>query len=308
MPARAPRGRSSIDSRIKKLVLALSFVTLYLTSPFSSAQGNRPDVVPGEKSCIQRIPWQVGLEINTTRLCGGVLISPTWVATAAHCVVRKDANTGAKVVLDPNRIRTFMGKTRRSLLTSGDYRAVKKVIVHESFINGNDGDIAILELDGAFPEANVIPIATSDQMQQHWVANSKAVVSGWGITSSGTTADDLREETVNFVSISDCSTNPRLTDKVTERMVCAGDAGRDSCFGDSGGPLSLAISSESAMAIGIVSFGAPNTCGERGVPGVYTRLSDFKDWITRHTGSLPTVRQALGTCTGHAGTNRPAEK
>ena len=63
----------------------------------------------------------------------------------------------------------------------------------------------------------------------------------------------------------------------TETQICAGDPGRDSCFGDSGGPLLAKTETDEVVQTGIVSFGSVR-CGD-GTPGIYTKVSAFTSWI-----------------------------
>ncbi|RWS01452.1 trypsin 3A1-like protein [Dinothrombium tinctorium] len=64
--------------------------------------------------------------------------------------------------------------------------------------------------------------------------------------------------------------------KITETMICAGEEGKDSCGGDSGGPLFGSVL-RNAKLFGIVSFGIG--CGRKDRAGVYTRVQNFTDWI-----------------------------
>ncbi|KAJ6669942.1 hypothetical protein lerEdw1_000491 [Lerista edwardsae] len=114
-------------------------------------------------------------------------------------------------------------------------------------------------------------------------AGTKCLVAGWGITANGqkNPSDTLREVNVSVINRRTCNDRKHYNSKptVTMNMVCAGDkkGKKDSCTGDSGGPLIC-----NGKQRGIVSFGRPNKCGDPKYPGVYTRLTEeYISWMTR---------------------------
>lgn len=67
---------------------------------------------------------------------------------------------------------------------------------------------------------------------------------------------------------------------ITSRMICAGslEGGKDSCFGDSGGPLACSVNRVNLL-VGLVSFGPDEECGKANSPGVYSKISTVREWI-----------------------------
>lgn len=123
-----------------------------------------------------------------------------------------------------------------------------------------------------------MPLAES---RNYNFTNRNVVVTGWGITETGRPSPDLLKVNLNVVSLENCRETYQTTADLDERQLCAGGTKKDSCGGDSGGPLQVMgkIFGDSRMIQqGIVSFG-PRNCGFSHLPGVYTRVAAFMDWI-----------------------------
>ena len=257
--------------------------------------------------------------------CGGSIIHAQFVLTAAHCVV--DENDAA---LPPEAIGVAYGAND---LGEGELARVSSVIVHEDYApqRYNDNDIAILKLAQPIA-AGTLPVAALPVIGQDApLPEGSATVTGWGMLEDGNWPIDLREVDVPLVDAETCNAGfaqmivdevgfflynvskmggielsraeaayQRLGEQVrgpiTANMVCAGDprGQRDSCNGDSGGPLIVRGADGRAVQVGIVSWGyKPITnrisevidipaCGIPQVYGVYTNLSNYFDWIARH--------------------------
>ncbi|XP_066995499.1 trypsin-3 [Anabrus simplex] len=112
---------------------------------------------------------------------------------------------------------------------------------------------------------------------------SNVSVSGWGFTQAGNWSslpDVLRVGYVPLVSQETCEKDHGSQGKIDDTMICAGylaTGGVDSCRGDSGGPLEM-----DGILIGIVSWG--RGCGLPNLPGVYTNVAKFREWIRNRTG------------------------
>lgn len=245
--------------------------TLTTTSDQAAFGALDPQIVYGTVTSVTNRPYQVSVTPSTQLSggwCGGTLISSTWVLTAAHCVEGYSAS-GLRVRAGINNLTT----------TSGQLRTPNLVIIHPYYGDTSGGyDIALLRVGTAFTLGSTVQTAAlpGNAAESVLDVNGKsATVSGWGKTETGASSPTaLREVTIPITPTgSDCGTRPNNT-------ICGKySAGRDSCNGDSGGPLAASYNGK-FYVLGIVSYG-PSAC--RGY-GVYTRVNGYINWINQQTG------------------------
>jgi secreted trypsin-like serine protease len=232
------------------------------TGSTDSSSAARPYIVGGGEASIKDYPYAVYLtDDKGNQFCGGVLVSSSAVATAAHC-------TSA---VSRANMRVVAGRQDKNA-TDGVVAQVTKVWVESGFSDPAKGDdVAVLSLSRDVPYRPVtLPDKSANSL---YSAGTNATVLGWGrIADGGARSQYLRSAQVPVVSDASCSTS--YSNYNAKSMVCAGypDGGIDACQGDSGGPLVVGDT-----LIGIVSWG--EGCAEAGKPGVYARVSTYADDI-----------------------------
>jgi len=252
-------------------------------------------IVNGEEAREGEFPYQVSIQISYgTRtsnrgyhFCGGTMISSRFVLTAAHCV--KNHRT-------PKHLLVVAGTTDISDRDSPSYK-VLRIIRHEYDDRTKVGDLALLEISknlagGSIDRKNMAsPIGLCSPDVE--LEGRKGIVSGWGhLKSKGSSVPDhLRDVEVDILHQSMCERmlDGYPWDGVSRSMICAGGEDKDACQGDSGGPLIVRLDNGERCLAGIVSWGIG--CATEGVPGVYTNVRSFDDWIISHADDVNIVTE-----------------
>jgi len=249
-------------------------------------------VVGGQEANPHSWPWQAHLSVCgkwygmlECNICGGSLIHPHWIVSAAHCVPSSASGT---IILGAHAI-SYGGKQRVPVI---------KFVVHPSWNAPAmfDHDIAILELaQNAIITAEVSPICLP-AATTCFEKSSACVVTGWGLTDErGGFPDKLQEVAVRIMEKEKCKTFKGY-ENVSPRMVCAGYEGgkKDACAGDSGGPLVCRINGGAWVLYGVVSWGYG--CARPGSPGVYAKVNVLLDFINTITGISPDTNLGMDKC------------
>ncbi|XP_058403696.1 coagulation factor VII isoform X1 [Diceros bicornis minor] len=237
--------------------------------------------IVGGKVCPKgQCPWQALLKLNGLLLCGGTLLDTTWVVSAAHCFDRIRSWKNLTAVLGEHDLSKEDGDEQE--------RQVVQIIVPDKYVpRKTDHDLALLRLQSPVTFTDhVVPLCLPEKaFSERTLASIRfSSVSGWGqLLERGATALELMAIDVPRLRTQDCLEQSRRTagsPELTENMFCAGylDGTQDACKGDSGGPHATEFRGTRYLT-GVVSWG--EGCAAAGHFGVYTRVSQYTEWLHR---------------------------
>ena len=256
-------------------------------------------------------PWMVALYKSGNFICGGVLISSNWVATAAHCVYESDDEDGNATAYDASYYSLVIGESAHysstSLVESAGVavHSLSRVVIQPNYDDDTvDYDIALLELDASYYQPG--PALTIAAQFNAIEEGDLLTTVGYGVLSvddNATSAEKipttLQEADLPYVPENQCYWSSY--NRTTDNMFCAGysdDTDIDSCSGDSGGPVFKTLDGQLSL-VGLVSWGA-STCSDN--PGVYTNISNLRSWILENIDGLQVVEEGVARYDSDQGT------
>ena len=243
-----------------------------------------PRIIGGTDAGRDVHPFQVALlskeQSNnlSAQFCGGVLVAPIYIVTAAHCV--DFWSNPAK------QVDVLVGT--QQLDGSGRRVAVQRVFVHPGYNSKTaDYDVAVVEL--AAPVTDIAFAKVADTQPN--TAGTRLRTTGWGTRTPNVADTPVALQMVDIPFAPTCgSLRP-----ITSRMICAGgEAGKSSCEGDSGGPLTINRGAGYTELVGIVSWGIKD-CGAAGYPVAYANVAETS--IRRFIQEIVSGRIAFSAAT-----------
>ncbi|KAK2824230.1 hypothetical protein Q5P01_021405 [Channa striata] len=249
-------------------------------------------IVGGAFTSIKSHPWVAAIfNRRYGFLCGGTLIAPCWVLTAAHCFPDGAEANDLSVYLGKNAINETDADKEQSF-------NVEKVIIHTEFNEENhNNDIALLKIKSSNGECAVktasVRTACIPPSNRELPAEYQCTIAGFGkgAYASWHYTQYLKEGKVNLLSRTACNSSLHYKGLITDKMMCARspDWRTDACKGDSGGPLVCDMAGRMFL-FGIVSWG--EDCAKKNKPGVYTQVTKYNRWIAEKT-QLPKYTEGI---------------
>ncbi|CAG7722893.1 unnamed protein product [Allacma fusca] len=261
-------------------------------------------IIGGREVPLGSYPWmaRIGYQLTSGEIiygCGGAVINERYILTAAHCIVEDGVPLHVQEIsLSEHDTRTDPDCTSPGECSRVKYFKVEKIITHPEYnVARKHHDVALIRLaepidfkQELYIQPVCLPFIKEYGLQKFMaIPDQYAVSAGWGKTHWNRVPGShvLQEVKVPVITNEDCTVKYSGISaiEISHKQLCAGgQQGFDTCEGDSGGPLMwLHKHNQGAkfFQIGIVSFG-PTQCGSGALPGVYTRVTGYLDWIVDH--------------------------
>lgn len=248
--------------------------SLFTASAISQGRNASDDII--NRHAVIRIFFQDRAQV----VCGGTVVSPSFVLTAAHCLTEGDSLKKLPFGVGVNlRQRVFPQSSR-----GDDYYFAKKLYFRREYTTFLEHDIALIELSSTIPPGKFQKVRLRKKLPRTGDNGRKAFAAGFGLTgpSSSALAKNLQEATLTIRKFKVChravEKNPSIK---ASFVVCATapnfptEGGPSTCGGDSGGALFMRIKGD-IRQLGITSFSSAS-CGVAGGTNWYTKVGKYKD-------------------------------
>ncbi|KAL7646385.1 UNVERIFIED_CONTAM: hypothetical protein RMT77_003298 [Armadillidium vulgare] len=276
------------DTEIRHSTFAIDNCTCGLQKGVRDKEGRIYGGVLEEEA---EFPWLVAIFSRESFFCGGTLINEKYIVSAAHCFKTYSKSEKKAKYSKVNNIRIILGTTNIDSLSallnnetiSFQIRALSYIIIHPNY-NPRflHYDVSLIRMRHDLQEFSrtIFPICLPPL--RYSFENVEAFITGWGyINSKSGAVNNARKADVKVFPDRECKKKLKAYYK-KEFMICAAHPMKDTCSGDSGGPLMTKLNDHQYILIGVTSFGLLG-CGKLEKPGVYTRMSTIVPWIKKLT-------------------------
>ncbi|KAJ1523709.1 hypothetical protein ONE63_001543 [Megalurothrips usitatus] len=244
----------------------------------SARSGAEVQISGGSDAAVGQFPWTAYITMDGSWVCGGSLVSDSFVLTAAQC-----ASGYAQFLVMVGEVDTLFGGSPYM-----EYGYTYKAYIHEGYEEDlRINDIALIEVLAPFTiNDGVAPVnLPKAKAALNALEGKPATVTGWGAALADEYNWDMESVTQPIMNTARCSRFFGNNDN--DVHICAdGEGGASACGDDLGGPLVIQEEDGSWKQVGISSFESDMGC-VRGYPSVYTRVSAFVDWIGKYLPAAP---------------------